>query len=108
MNISDRLKQVMDAKNLNIKAFSEASEIPYRSVQNYLREEREPNVDALLKVSRSLNVNINWLLTGEGEMFLSSIGISQQEEELLADYRAMPENLKEAFSISFKQISGKK
>lgn len=31
--------------------------------------------------------------------------ISNQEEKLIAHYRAMPENLKEAFSISFKEIS---
>ena len=33
--------------------------------------------------------------------------ISAQEEKLIADYRSMPENLKDAFSISFKEISNK-
>ena len=31
--------------------------------------------------------------------------ISKQKEKLIAHYRAMPENLKEAFSISFKETS---
>ncbi|KIP36091.1 XRE family transcriptional regulator, partial [Haemophilus influenzae] len=33
--------------------------------------------------------------------------ISEQEEKLIADYRTMPKNLKDAFSISFKEISSK-
>jgi hypothetical protein len=31
--------------------------------------------------------------------------MSEQEEKLIADYRAMPENLKDAFAISFKKIA---
>ena len=55
-------------------------------------------------------VNLNWLVSGEGEMFqtvMQKNTISEQEEKLIADYRSMPENLKDAFSISFKEISNK-
>lgn len=31
--------------------------------------------------------------------------MSNQEEKLIADYRSMPENLKDAFAISFKEIA---
>ncbi|WP_328588273.1 helix-turn-helix transcriptional regulator [Canicola haemoglobinophilus] len=48
---------------------SELSGIPYRSVQNYLRNEREPNVEALTKLKETMNIDVNWLLTGEGKMF---------------------------------------
>ncbi|OOF86843.1 transcriptional regulator [Rodentibacter ratti] len=90
MNISKRLKQVLEAKKLNIKTFSERSCIPYRSVQNYLREEREPNVEALIKLKETMNININWLLIGEGEMFSSEIekeSLSISEIELIKNYR---------------------
>ena len=87
MCISERLKQVFDAKNM-----------------------RDPNVDALVKIHKGLEISITWLLTGNGAMFQTATQestISAQEEKLIADYRAMPENLKDAFSISFKEISNK-
>jgi len=49
-------------------------------------------------------------VSGEGEMFqiaMQEIAMSEQEEKLLNNYRTMPKNLKDAFSISFKEISEK-
>ena len=67
MSIKERLREAMDAKSLTIKALSDLSKIPYRSLQNYLRGEREPNAEALVALSTHLNISIDWLLTGKGE-----------------------------------------
>ena len=67
MSIKERLREAMDAKGLTIKALSGLSKIPYRSLQNYLRGEREPNAEALVALSTHLNISIDWLLTGKGE-----------------------------------------
>lgn len=72
MSISERLKQVIDNNNMSIKEFSELSDIPYRSLQNYLLEERNIGAEALKKICTRLSVNINWLLTGEGTMYRHS------------------------------------
>lgn len=56
--MSFRLKQVIESNNLNIREFSELSGIPYRSVQNYLCHEREPNVEALAKLKETMNIDI--------------------------------------------------
>ncbi len=42
------------------------SGIPYRSMQNYLRGEREPNTEALTQIRTRLSISIDWLLTGYG------------------------------------------
>lgn len=68
MSIKERLREAMDAKSLTIKALSDLSKIPYRSLQNYLRGEREPNAEALVALSTHLNISIDWLLTGKGEV----------------------------------------
>ncbi|MCK3655139.1 hypothetical protein A4G19_05005 [Pasteurellaceae bacterium Macca] len=73
MSIANRLKLLLDTQSLTIKAFSEITEIPYRSVQNYLREERDPNVEALNKICKKMNINLNWLVTGRGGMFIEQI-----------------------------------
>ncbi|ELT6376031.1 helix-turn-helix transcriptional regulator [Salmonella enterica] len=67
MSIKERLREAMDTKSLTIKALSDLSKIPYRSLQNYLRGEREPNAEALVALSTHLNISIDWLLTGKGE-----------------------------------------
>ncbi|MDH2924280.1 helix-turn-helix protein [Nicoletella semolina] len=110
MCISDRLKQILEVKGMSIREFSELAGISYRSAMNYLNEGRDPNVDGLVKIHEALGISITWLLTGNGAMFQSATkesDMSNQEEKLIADYRLMPENLKEAFAISFKEISEK-
>lgn len=71
MSIKNRLKYIIDCNNLNLKEFSEITNIPYRTLQNYLLGLREPNIDILKKLSTQLGININWLLTGEGEPYIS-------------------------------------
>ena len=115
MSISERLKQVMEVKGFNlktfseqtIKAFSEISGIPYRSIQNYLRNEREPNVEALIKLKEAMNIDINWLLTGEGKMYrnLPNDELEAKEQTLINHYRMMSNDTQAAFDVSFKELS---
>lgn len=107
--ISERLRQVCEVKNWKIKDFAEQTGIAYRTLQGYVGGEREPNAEGMTGIAKA-GVNLNWLVSGEGEMFqiaMQEIAMSEQEEKLLNNYRAMPENLKDAFSISFKEISNK-
>ena len=108
MCISERLKQILEAKNMTVTEFSNVTGISYRSAMNYLNEGRDPNVDALVKIHKGLEISITWLLTGNGTMFQTATQkrvISIQEENLLSDYRTMPEGIKKAFLISFREIS---
>ena len=108
MCISDRLKQILEVKGVNIKEFSELTGISYRSAMNYLNEGRDPNVEGLVKIHEALGISITWLLTGKGAMFqlvTKESDMSNQEEKLITDYRSMPENIKNAFAIAFKEIS---
>lgn len=91
--------------------FAEITGLSYRSVMNYLNEGRDPSVDALIKIHNGLGVSITWLLTGNGAMFQienKESDISEQEKKLISHYRTMPMSLKEAFEISFYEISKKK
>jgi len=67
---SDRLKFLMNLLKINIKEFSVKTGIPYRTIQSYLLKERQPNYENLQKIATHLCVNLNWLLTGEGEPFV--------------------------------------
>ena len=109
MCISERLRQVCEAKNWKITDFAEQAGIAYRTLQGYVGGEREPNAEGMTGIAKA-GVNLNWLESGEGEMFqilTQENTMSEQEKKLIADYRTMPENLKDAFAISFKEISEK-
>lgn len=108
MSIIHRLKSVLDAKGMTIKACAELLEVPYRTLQNYLLAEREPSAEVLVKAGNLLNVDLNWLMTGQGEMFKSNIKqaeLTGQEINLLTQYREMSNELKNAFEISFQEIN---
>lgn len=108
MSISNRLREVMEYKGLNIKAFAELLNVPYRTLQNYLLNERDPSAEVLIKISNVLNVDLNWLMRGEGDMFRGSMNeseLNEKEKLLIRRYRKMSNDMQIAFDISFKFLS---
>jgi len=69
MSVQNRLKEVVDRSGLTMKEVAERCGMPYRTLQNYMISDREPNAKALTSISTHLGVSIDWLLTGEGEMY---------------------------------------
>ena len=88
MSTSERLKQVMEVKGFNLKTFAEQADIPYRTLQNYILTNREPSAESLAKLHSQLGINLNWLMSGKGEMFgeIKSENITN-ELDLLSDFK---------------------
>lgn len=80
MNIKNRLKFLIDTLKISYKDFSKKTGIPYTSLQNYIYGSRQPTIENLQKICTQLNVNLNWLLTGEGEMFIQKEKPIAEEE----------------------------
>lgn len=110
MSINNRLREVMEYKGLNIKAFAELLNVPYRTLQNYLLNERDPSSEVLIKISSVLNVDLNWLMCGKGTMFNSVVNgneLSKKERELISHYRMLSNDAQTAFDVSFKFLTEK-
>lgn len=108
MSIKNRLKTVIEHKGLSLKAFSDLTEIPYRSIQNYLRDERDPNLEALVKIGTKTNVNLHWLITGEGKMLRDGVdetALSEKEVELLLAYKQCDENTQTKINVAIQAIA---
>jgi len=93
MMIKDRLKILIDLLNLNLKEFSRKTRIPYPTLLQYLAGKREPVPENLQKIAIHLNVNLNWLLTGEGEPFMKkeeATTVSEKPAEYNAGYVYIP------------------
>ena len=71
--------------------------------------ERNPSAEVLVKISRKLHLNLNWLMIGEGEMFVneSQTELTEKEQALLTHYRMMPDEVKNAFDVSFEKLAHK-
>lgn len=100
-NLGGRLREALEVRQMSMAALAEAAGLPYRSVQNYAAGEQAPGASALLKIKRATNVSIDWLLTGEGEMF-SPNEKSVSRPMSLKDYqylRTIFSNFDEVFQI---------
>lgn len=89
---------------MTVKAFAELMDMPLRSLHNYLSGEREPSIDLLIKINKILSININWLITGNGEMLQQPSDFTEQEITLIKQYREMPDNVKIAINTTFHAV----
>lgn len=65
-----RLRELQKVLQLSIKEFAEKSGLPYTTLQSYLLNKRSPSAENINKIAKVFNVNVNWLMTGNGDMFL--------------------------------------
>jgi transcriptional regulator with XRE-family HTH domain len=73
--INERIRAVTDwyaaRCGVPLTGFANLVGIPYRSLQNYIRGERQPSANTVRKLVQLAGVDANWLVTGEGQQFRS-------------------------------------
>jgi len=62
--IGGRLRRLLRLRNQSIRDFSEATGIPYRTLQDYLAGKAKPGADQLGRIAAA-GVDVNLLLTGK-------------------------------------------
>jgi SOS-response transcriptional repressor LexA len=70
--LKERFASVRKKNELNVKKFAESLNMEATTVSSIESGKREPSKDVLLKLTSKFEINLHWMLTGEGEMFLSS------------------------------------
>lgn len=63
MSLGFRLRQFITLHGFNVREFSAAVGIPYRSIHEYLSDNRKPGADHLAQMAE-FGVDIEWLLLG--------------------------------------------
>lgn len=82
--IDKQLKAMMDKKGLTLEMLSELSNVPLETIRNIIyRRAKNPRVDTVLALSRTLNVSMESLM-GESPR--------EEEEQLLFAYRESGEH----------------
>lgn len=87
MGISDRLRQVVEHSGKNAKAFAESVGVPYSTLHNYLKYDRDPAASVVGQIITQTGIDANWLLTGEGAMQRTQTDVCNipLDEGLLSD-----------------------
>ena len=90
-----RLKMFIALTSRNLMDFSRKTDIPYSSLQNYIKGIREISMENLHKIVAKFNLNVHWLLTGEGDPFITKkeqqSSLNDRAEEVLRLIRDMNE-----------------
>ncbi len=70
--IGQRIRTVRKILNKSQKAFADELSISKQAVSNIENSKSLPSIPILSKLLIDFNVNINYILSGDGEMFLNS------------------------------------
>jgi phage repressor protein C with HTH and peptisase S24 domain len=82
--ISERFSEIKNDVSLKGKGFADSIAILPQTVSDIERGKREPSKDVLLKLASKYQVNLHWMLTGEGEKYVNDRGIATTNEPPIA------------------------
>lgn len=98
MNLGDRLAKARKALKFNQIEFAEKLNISERTLRDYEKNKFPVDSNVLEKLIKLFNLNLHWLLTGEGDMLLTSKDKTPQQEDLnlIPEIKDLLEDLKHA------------
>lgn len=87
MAVGQRIKILLKELQISKSAMGRVLNISHTAVANLITEHSNPTINTLIPLLKTYNVNANWLILGEGEMFVDvqNTILSEREIELLAD-----------------------
>jgi transcriptional regulator with XRE-family HTH domain len=89
--INERITVVRESKSMKQKDFSELINIPRSSLSEIESGKRSVSIDVIVGISTYFkDVSVDWLLTGEGEMYRqSSLNSDLHAAKVLQMYEAL-------------------
>lgn len=72
LEIGKRLEKIRTDVGLQKKDFAEKLDITANAYTNYIKETRLIPTDLCIKINQLFNVSLNWLLLGQGLMYMNS------------------------------------
>lgn len=89
--LNERITLVRDSKAMKQKDFAELLNVPRSSLSEIESGKRSASIDVIIGISTHFkDINLDWLLTGEGEVYREKI--EPHEEKVLELYSALSDN----------------
>ena len=93
MCLGKRIKEAREFLGIGQKEFAKKIGIIYQTLSKYERSEIKPTTEILTKLTEIHGININWLLTGNGNMFIEKEKKSNTKaNEIIEAYEKLPED----------------
>lgn len=97
MTVGKRIKRLKTKLKLTSSTLADRLSIPVRTIGSYERDEVPPSEKFLNALISNFHVNINWLLSGVGDMFINE----KDENDLLYINK-----LQDKFNLSDDEVDG--
>lgn len=81
---SENLKKVRQELGLSIARFADKLEMSPNTLTNYELNRREPSLTFFVQLNKKTNINLNWLVSGKGNMF-NTPEFEDVKDEILAE-----------------------
>lgn len=92
--MNERLKLLRKKLGLTQEEFAESLGTVFTAISKYELGKIKPGSEFLFKLNKLYRTNINWLLTGEGDMFISPDSRSSEISSVAEMLLKMPEDSK--------------
>lgn len=80
--MKDRIRQLMESQHLSQQEFADKLKISPASLSSIFNDRTRPTLNHVDAIKRSFpNVNLGWLLYGDGEMFVSKPDNTSTQDE---------------------------
>jgi transcriptional regulator with XRE-family HTH domain len=80
MSIGLRIKELRAKKNCKQKEFAEIFNIDSSTLSKIEQGKMQPTLQFLMEISSKLEVSVDWILTGKGELYQSEMVIEEPKE----------------------------
>lgn len=80
MSLHDRLKNAIDKKGVTPYKIGQDTPVSRALMGKYLTGDTEPSVKNIILLAKYLDIDLNWLLTGEGYMSKRDTDVDKYEE----------------------------
>ncbi len=86
MDFGERLVDVREYLGFNQLSFAQKLDLAPQSLSRYEKNKVKPSIELLKKLLNKFEININWILTGDGEKLLKSeLSIQNTKSELITN-----------------------
>lgn len=109
MNISERIHNIIDDRDMKQRALADRLDIPYSTLSGYMTGSNRFPLDIIVKIAQELNVTTDYLL-GLVEDSERPLKLNQSEQKMVSAYRTLSRDQREliAQNIRFMQEQNQK
>lgn len=92
MSFGKRIKQYIDYKGLNISSFEDKSTLTNGAIHRVVKNDTTLNGESIAAIGENwTDLNLNWLMTGTGEMLLNASVVQEPGNEYNKGAKAFDE-----------------